>query len=95
MIDVLRIVAAEAVIQGVLKIAWNDGYEGIVDLRGVVAEGDLFARIRDFENFKNVRVASYGHSLYWGNEDNENADFGSERLRELAEEQTALLARAS
>jgi hypothetical protein len=95
MIDVLRIVVAEAVIQGVLKIAWNDGYEGIVDLRGVIADGDLFARIRNFDNFKNVRVANYGHSLYWGDEDNEDVDFGSDRLRELAEEQAALLARAS
>jgi len=95
MIDVLRIVAAEAVIQGVLKIAWNDGYEGNVDLCGIIADGDLFGRIRHFENFKNVRVASYGHSLYRGNEDNEDVDFGSDRLRELAEEQAALLAHAS
>src|ERR1700676_3686741 len=27
-----RIVSAEPVIHGVLKIAWNDGYEGVVDL---------------------------------------------------------------
>jgi hypothetical protein len=70
-------------------------YEGIVDLCGIIADGDLFAPIRHFENFKNVRVASYGHSLYWGNEDNEAVDFGSDRLRELAEEQAALLACAS
>jgi hypothetical protein len=35
MIDVLRIIAAEAVIQGVLKIAWNDGYR--VQARDVTA----------------------------------------------------------
>ena len=27
-----RIVSAEPVIHGVLKIVWNDGYEGVVDL---------------------------------------------------------------
>jgi hypothetical protein len=50
--DILRITAAEAVMPGVLKVVWNDGYEGIVDLRGVIAEGEVFAHIRDPENFK-------------------------------------------
>ena len=39
--------------------------------------------------------AKYGHSIYWGEEDNEEVDFGCDRLREIAEEQAALLARAS
>jgi hypothetical protein len=95
MSDLLRITSAEAVLPGVLKLAWNDGYEGIVDLRGVIAEGEIFEFIRDPEHFKNVRVADYGHSIYWGEEDNEEVDFGCDRLREMAEEQAALLARAS
>jgi hypothetical protein len=93
--DILRITAAEAILPGVLKLAWNDGYEGIVDLRGIIAEGELFEHIRNPENFKKVRVESYGHSIYWGEEDNEEVDFDCDRLRELAEEQAALLARAS
>ena len=36
-----RIVSAEAVIHGVLKIVWNDGYEGVVDLRPVIDRGRL------------------------------------------------------
>jgi hypothetical protein len=94
MSEIPKIVAAEAVIQGVLKIVWNDSYEGIVDLRGIIADGDLFAYIRKPENFKCVRVAKYGHSLFWGQEDNENVDFGSDRLREIAEQQAVLLAHA-
>jgi hypothetical protein len=94
MSDMLRLTAAEAVLAGVLKLAWNDGYEGIVDLRGTIAEGEMFEPIRDPENFKKVRVADYGHYIYWRDE-NDGVDFGSDRLREIAEEQAALLARAS
>jgi len=95
MTDTLRITAAEAVVQGVLKLAWNDGYEGVVDLRGIIADGEVFEPIRNPENFKRVHVASYGHSIYWGEEGDEEVDFGCDRLREMAEEQAALLARAS
>src|SRR4051794_11471366 len=33
----LRITTAEQVLSGVLKLIWNDGYEGIVDLRSIIA----------------------------------------------------------
>jgi Protein of unknown function (DUF2442) len=92
--DILRITAAEAVLPGVLKLSWNDGYEGIVDLRGKISDGEIFEPIRNPETFKNVRVAAYGHLIYWGDED-DGVDFGCDRLREIAEEQAALLARAS
>ena len=92
--DLLRITSAEAVLPGVLKITWNDGYEGVVDLRGTISRGEIFEAIRDPQHFKDVRVESYGHSIYWGDEGNEEVDFGCDRLREMAEEQAALLARA-
>jgi hypothetical protein len=95
MTDILRITAAEAVLPGVLKLVWNDGYQGIVDLRGTIAEGQIYEHIRDPENFKKVQVEGYGHSIYWGKEGEEEVDFGCDRLREIAEEQAALLARAS
>jgi Protein of unknown function (DUF2442) len=94
MSDILRIVSAEAVLPGVLKLVWNDGYEGIVDLRGTIADGEIFESIRDPENFKKVRVADYGHHIYWGDE-NDGVDCGCDSLRETAEEQAKLLARAS
>jgi hypothetical protein len=93
MSDILRITAAEAVLPGVLKLAWSDGYQGIVDLRGRIADGEIFEPIRDPETFRQVRVTPYGHSVYWGDED-EGVDFGCDRLREIAEEQAALLTRA-
>ncbi len=92
--DDLRITGAEAILPGVLKLAWNDGYEGIVDLRGKIADGEIFQPIRDAGEFKKVRVADYGQYIYWGDED-DGVDFGCDRLRQIAEEQAALLARAS
>jgi hypothetical protein len=94
MSDTLRITGVEAVLPGVLKLAWNDGYEGIVDLRGKIADGEIFEPIRDPANFKNVRVAEHGHNIYWGDQD-DGVDFGCDRLRKIAEEQADLLARAS
>jgi hypothetical protein len=93
MSEILHITAVEPVVHGVLKLAWDDGYEGIVDLRGIIADGEIFEHIRDPENFKEVRLESYGHSVYWGEEGDEIVDFGCDRLRELAEQQAALLAR--
>lgn len=93
--DALRISAAEAILPGVLKLSWNDGYEGIVDLRGVIAEGELFASLRDPDHFREVHVAQFGHSVFWGEDGDEDVDFGCDRLREIAEQQAALLARAS
>lgn len=81
---VLRIVSAEAVVPGVLKIVWNDGYQGVVDLRGIIEEGDIFSSLRDPDRFREVRVNAYGHSIHWGEEGDEDVDFGCDRLRELA-----------
>jgi hypothetical protein len=88
--DILRIVVAEPVVQGVLKLSWNDGYEGIVDLRGIIAGGAIFEPIRDPAYFRQVRVERYGHHSYWGDDEFTQIDFGCDRLRELAEEQAAM-----
>jgi hypothetical protein len=93
--DLLRITAAEPILHGVLKLTWSDGYEGVVDLRPFIAEGTLFEHIRNPENFKTVHVEKYGHSIFWGEDGHEEVDFGCDRLREIAEEQAALLARAN
>lgn len=93
--DILRITVAEPVMQGVLRLVWNDGYEGIVDLRGIIARGKIFEPIRDPDYFRQVRVERYGHHIYWGDDEFTQIDFGCDRLRELAEEQAALIAHAS
>jgi hypothetical protein len=94
MSELPRILSAEPVVHGVLKLAWTDGYEGVVDLRGIIARGRVFEPLANPEYFKRVRVSEYGHSIYWGEPDNEDVDFGADRLRQIAEHQAALLAHA-
>jgi Protein of unknown function (DUF2442) len=90
--EILRVAAAEPVMHGVLKLVWNDGYESVVDLRGIIARGRIFEPIRDPDYFRQVRVERFGHYIYWGDDEFTQIDFGCDRLREVAEEQAALLA---
>jgi len=85
-----RIVLAEPVIHGVLKIVWNDGYEGVVDLRPTIARGKIFTFLQKSKDFEKVRVSEYGHSIEWTNENGEEIDFGADTLRLKAENQARL-----
>ena len=85
-----RIKTAEPIIHGVLKIVWDDGYEGVVDLRPVIARGNVFTYLQKPENFLHVAVGDYGHHLFWRDEEGEEIDLGSDSLRERAERQTEM-----
>src|SRR4029078_11652267 len=85
-----RIVSATPSIHGVLKIVWNDGYEGVVDLRPTIARGRIFSCLQDRKNFAKVRVSEYGHSIEWINEKGEEIDFSADTLRSKAENQARL-----
>jgi hypothetical protein len=85
-----RIVSAQPVIHGVLKIVWNDGYEGVVDLRPTIARGRIFTYLQKPKNFANVQVSEYGHSIEWINDKGEQIDFGADTLRTKAENQARL-----
>ena len=85
-----RIVSAQPVIHGVLKIAWNDGYEGVVDLRPTIARGRIFTYLQNPKNFAKVRVSEFGHSIERKNEKGEDIDFGADTLRSKAENQARL-----
>ena len=78
-----------------LKIQWNDGYAGVVDLRPVIARGKVFSYLQEPENFAKFQIGEYGHGIVWINDDGEEIDFGSDSLRQRAERQADLLARAS
>ena len=86
-----RILKVEAVIHGVVKLVWNDGYEGIVDLRPVISDGDIFEYLRSPDNFNNVKTDEYGHCIVWLDEKGREIDFGADRLREKAEDQARLI----
>ena len=85
-----RIVSAQPVIHGVLKVVWNDGYEGVVDLRPTIARGKIFTYLQKPKNFSKVRVSDYGHSVEWINDKGQEIDFGADSLRMKAENQARL-----
>jgi hypothetical protein len=85
-----RIVSATPVIHGVLKVVWNDGYEGVVDLRPTIARGKIFSYLQNPRNFAKVRVGEFGHSIEWINEKGQEIDFGADTLRSKAENQARL-----
>ncbi len=96
MTEIIRMTSVEPILYGVVKIVWLDGYEAVVDLRPVVAEGEAFAFLRESpENFGAVRLADYGHAIYWVDDKGDEIDFGSDSLRRRAERQAELLRHAS
>ena len=80
-----RIVSAEPVIHGVLKIVWTDGYEGVVDLRPTIERGKIFTYLQRPENFRKLAVDEHGHSVGWVDDDGHEIDFGADTLRMKAE----------
>ncbi len=88
-----RMVSVSPVIHGVLKIVWTDGYEGVVDLRPLLARGKIFTYLQTPANFENVKLGEYGHSIYWIDDKGYEIDLSADSLREKAEEQAELHAR--
>lgn len=85
-----RIVLAEPVIHGVLKLVFTDGYEGIVDLRPIIAKGGIFTWLQKPKNFQKVQLEEYGHHVYWINNKGEDIDLGADSLRRDAEKQAEI-----
>jgi hypothetical protein len=85
-----RIVSVEPVIFGVVKLVWNDGFEGVVDLRPAIADGEVFEYLRNPDHFSKVAVSEYGPSIFWVDDTGYEIDFGADQLREDAEKQAEL-----
>jgi hypothetical protein len=84
--------SAEPVIFGVVKIVWKDGFAAIVDLRPMLAKGEMFNFLRaNPARFDDLKLEDYGHSIFWLDDDNNEIDFGSVSLRQRAERQAGLL----
>ncbi len=84
------IATCEPVIHGVLKIAWNDGFEDVVDLRPTVDRGRVVTYLRQPENFQKVQVSEYGHSNRWIDNHGNEFDFGADSLLAKPEKQAKL-----
>jgi hypothetical protein len=57
--------SVEAVRYPVLRLVYEDGLTGELDLSDTIGTGVAFARLRDPEYFKQVAVAEGGHAFGW------------------------------
>jgi len=85
-----RIKSATVVMFGVLKLEFLDGYEGVVDLRPFIADGEAFEWIRDKGNFAKVQVVEYGHGVYWIDDKGYEIDLSADGLRRDCERQAEI-----
>ena len=85
------IVEAQPVIRGVLKVAFDDGCEGVVDLRPLIAKGKVFAWLSAPEHFAAVVVDELGHSVSWVDDEGYAIDLSADSLRRDAERQAEVL----
>lgn len=83
-------VSVSPVIHGVLKIVWTDGYEGVIDLRPLLARGKIFTYLQTPANFEKVKLGEYGHSIYWLDDKGYEIDLSADSLRRDAEKQAEL-----
>jgi hypothetical protein len=96
MTDIIAMQSAEPVIFGVVKIVWKDGFSGVVDLRPLLAKGEMFEFLRVTPaRFDELKLEDHGHKIYWLDDAGDKIDFGSESLRQRAERQAGLLHLAS
>jgi hypothetical protein len=90
--EIVAMHSAEPVIFGVVKIVWKDGFAGIVDLRPILAKGEMFNFLRvNPARFDELRLEDYGHNIFWLADDRDEIELGSDSLRQRAERQAALL----
>jgi hypothetical protein len=87
-------VSVSPVIHGVLKIVWTDGYEGVVDLRPLLARGKIFTYLQTPANFETVKLGEHGHSICWLDDKGYEIDLSADSLRRDAEKQAELHRRA-
>lgn len=94
--DITAMSEAEPVIFGVPKITWRDGCVGLVDLRPIIADGEMFAFLRcEQSQFFDVALEAHGHKIPWLDQDGDEIDFGSASQRGRAERQAEILRLAS
>ena len=73
----LHVTQAEYLNDYRIRLDFNDGYSGIVDLRGLLT-GPVFQPLNDIAEFRQFELT--GHTVSWPS----GADFAPEYLRELA-----------
>ena len=85
-----RIVDVQPVIHGVLKVAFDDGYVGVVDLRPLIAKGKVFSWLSAQSHFSDVKIDEFGHSVSWLDDQGYSIDLSADSIRRDAERQAEI-----
>ncbi len=85
-----RMVEVQPVIHGVLKVSFDDGYVGVVDLRPLIAKGKVLSWLNSPSNFAAVEVDEFGHSVSWLDDKGYTIDLSADSLRRDAERQAEI-----
>jgi hypothetical protein len=96
MTEIIAMTSVEPVIFGVLKVVWQDGFAGVVDLRPLIDKGEMFEFLRSNPaRFGEIKLESHGHKIFWLDDERDEIDLGSDSLRQRAVRQAGLLHLAS
>ncbi|MDG5813943.1 DUF2442 domain-containing protein [Chitinispirillales bacterium ANBcel5] len=76
----LHITKAEYLAEYKIKVSFNNGHSGIVDLKHHL-NGDMFEPLKEIEQFKNFRVDPEIETIVWEN----GADLAPEFLFEICD----------
>jgi hypothetical protein len=60
-----RIAAVEVVRHPVLRVTFDDGLSGEYDLTETIAQGAIYAPLKDEAYFRTVSVGAHGHTFGW------------------------------
>ncbi|KQT46423.1 molybdopterin-guanine dinucleotide biosynthesis protein [Methylobacterium sp. Leaf456] len=60
-----RFASVEALSYPVIRVTFDDGVSGTLDLSDEIATGPIFAPLKDRDFFKTVAVGEYGHTFGW------------------------------
>ena len=85
MTDWPRLVSAVPIGEYRLRLSYSDGFVGEVDFADTVAQGGIFAFMKDLERFKAVQVAHNGSALLWVDDAGDDIDFCADAQRIKAE----------
>jgi hypothetical protein len=85
MMDMHTIRAADALSGHRLKLTFEDGFQGIVDLSVIAARGGVLSVLGT--NPGGFAVAERGRALVWIDADGDEVDLCADALRQMAEEQ--------
>jgi hypothetical protein len=83
------VVEADAVILGVIKLVFDDGYEAILDLRPQM-EKALWRNMSGWEDFENVQVEEIGSHVFWTDCTGYPIELPADSLRHAAQRQEKL-----